>query len=56
MYLLARGVKGRGGLVEKKDGGLLDDSARDGDALLLSAGELAAAEANLQRDVNQDTV
>eukprot|EP00967_Tisochrysis_lutea_P020802 scaffold23608_cov24-Tisochrysis_lutea.AAC.3 len=37
----------RGGLVEQQDGGLLDDGACNGDALLLAARELAAAQPDL---------
>ena len=40
-------VQGAGGLVEQHDAGLLDDGARDGDALLLPARELAAAQPHL---------
>ena len=48
-HLLARVVERAGGLVEQHDAGLLDDGARDGDALLLPARELAAAQPHLLR-------
>ena len=38
-------IKGRGGLVEDEDLGVLDEGAGDGDALLLTARELAALRA-----------
>ena len=38
-------IKGRGGLVEDEDLGVLDEGAGDGDALLLAARELAALQA-----------
>ena len=42
------GVQRRGGLVQKQDGRILEDDARDGDALLLAAGQLEAAVAHLR--------
>mmetsp|Transcript_11059 Transcript_11059/g.36307 ORF Transcript_11059/g.36307 Transcript_11059/m.36307 type:complete len:223 (+) Transcript_11059:39-707(+) len=44
---LARRVERRRRLVEQQDRRLLDDGARDGDALLLAARQLAAAQAHL---------
>ena len=41
----ARGVEGGDGLVGDDDGGVLDEDARHGDALLLAAGEKAGAHA-----------
>jgi len=46
--LLARVVERAGRLVEQHDARLLDDGPRDGDALLLPARELAAAQAHLR--------
>ena len=40
---LGMAVEGRGRLVEEHDGGALQDGARDGDPLLLAAGELQPA-------------
>ena len=46
--LLARVVERAGRLVEQHDAGLLNDGTRDGDALLLPARELAAAQTHLR--------
>src|SRR5581483_8510599 len=40
---LAFAVEGAGGFVEDKEGGVAEEGAGDGDALLLSAGELRTA-------------
>ena len=45
---LGDGVEGGGGLVEDEDGRVLEDGAGDGHALLLAAGELQAALADLE--------
>ena len=49
-HLLGGGVERGRGLVQQQDGGLLDDGARDGDALLLPARELPAAQAYLEKE------
>ena len=41
-HTFAFGVQGGGGFVQEEDGGVLEQSAGDGEALLLSAGEFAA--------------
>jgi len=41
------GVQGRGGLVQNQDARILEHHTRDGEALLLAAGELQAAVAHL---------
>ena len=45
---LALGVERRGRLVEQQDGRVLEDGARDGQALALPAGELGAVLADLR--------
>lgn len=42
VYLLALRVQGGGGLVQEQDLGVADDRPGDGDALLLTAGQLGA--------------
>lgn len=46
-HLLALRVQGRSGLIEEEDLGVSDDGPGDGDALLLSAGQLGALGANV---------
>lgn len=41
-HALALGIEGRGGFVEQEHGGVLQQGAGDGEALLLSAGKFAA--------------
>jgi hypothetical protein len=41
-HALALGIEGGGGFVEEEDGGVLQQGAGDGEALLLSAGKFAA--------------
>lgn len=44
---LGFGVEGAGGFVEDEDVGVLEEGARDGDALFLAARELGAAGAGV---------
>ena len=44
---LGFGIERRGGLVEQDDGRVLEQRARDGDALALAAGDLRAVLADL---------
>ena len=46
-YLLALRVQGRGGLVQQQDLGVPDDRPGDGDALLLTAGQLGTLRAHV---------
>jgi hypothetical protein len=46
-YLLGFGVEGRGGFVEEEDLGVPEEGARDGDTLLLPAGEEGGFAADL---------
>ena len=46
-HALGLGVQRAGGLVQQQHGGVLEHRARDGDALLLTAGELQTAIADL---------
>ena len=41
-HAFAFGIQGGGGFVQEEDGGIFQESAGNGEALLLSAGELAA--------------
>lgn len=45
--LLALGVQGGGGLVEEQDLGVTDDGSGDGNALLLTTGQLRTLAANV---------
>ena len=45
---LGDGIQRRGGLVQNEDGGIFQDHPRNGQALLLAAGELEAAITHLR--------
>ena len=52
MLLGERGVEVAGGLVGQQDGGVVDQRARDGHALLLAAGEPARQRVRLVRQAH----